>query len=42
VVLQLGLARLARHYGYGAQSRGAARAPLRTWHAQQMDAPAGE
>jgi hypothetical protein len=34
VVLQLGLDRLARHYGYGAQARGAARAPVRTWLAE--------
>jgi hypothetical protein len=34
VVLQLGLDRLARHYGYGAEARGAARAPVRTWLAE--------
>lgn len=31
VVLQLGLDRLARHYGLDAQARGPARAPVRTW-----------
>jgi hypothetical protein len=31
VVLQLALARLARHYGYSARARGLARAPVRTW-----------
>lgn len=31
VVLQLGLDRLARHYGYAAEARGRATAPLRTW-----------
>jgi hypothetical protein len=31
VVLQLGLDRLARHYGYAAQTTGQARAPIRTW-----------
>jgi uncharacterized protein DUF6456 len=31
VVLQLALDRLARHYGYTAQARGRARAPIRTW-----------
>jgi len=31
VVLQLGLDRLARHYGLGTETRGRARAPLRTW-----------
>lgn len=34
VVLQLGLDRLARHYGYGAEARGAARVPVRTWLAE--------
>jgi hypothetical protein len=34
VVLQFGLDRLARHYGYGAEARGAARAPVRTWLAE--------
>jgi hypothetical protein len=31
VVLQLGLDRLARHYGYAAQARGPRRARVRTW-----------
>jgi len=31
VVLQLGLDRLARHYGYGSEARGADRAHVRTW-----------
>jgi hypothetical protein len=31
IVLQLGLDRLARHYGYGAEARGAAHAHVRTW-----------
>jgi hypothetical protein len=31
VVLQLALARLARHYGYSARARGPARSPVRTW-----------
>lgn len=31
VVLQLGLDRLARHYGYAAQASGQAHAPIRTW-----------
>ena len=31
VVLQLALDRLARHYGYAAQMRGPAHAPIRTW-----------
>jgi len=31
VVLQIALARLARHYGYCAQARGPARTPVRTW-----------
>ncbi|MCC7345806.1 MAG: DNA replication protein [Variibacter sp.] len=31
VVLQLGLDRLARHYGYQHQAQGRAHAPLRTW-----------
>ena len=34
VVLQLGLDRLARHYGYAGEARGRARAPLRTWLAE--------
>jgi hypothetical protein len=31
VVLQLGLASLARHYGYATEARGKAQAPMRTW-----------
>ncbi|HEY6022645.1 MAG TPA: DUF6456 domain-containing protein [Pseudolabrys sp.] len=31
VVLQLALERLARHYGYAVRVRGRARAPVRTW-----------
>ena len=31
VVLQLGLDRLARHYGYAAEARGKRRAEIRTW-----------
>ena len=31
VVLQLGLDRLARHYGFSAEARGRARVPVRTW-----------
>lgn len=31
VVLQLGLDRLARHYGLAAEVRGAQRAPIKTW-----------
>lgn len=34
VVLQLALDRLARHYGYAAELRGKARAPVRTWLAE--------
>jgi hypothetical protein len=37
VVLQLGLARLARHYGYAAEARGAARAAMRTWLAPDVE-----
>ena len=37
VVLQLGLDRLARHYGLAEQARGRARAPIRTW----LDADSG-
>jgi hypothetical protein len=31
IVLQLALERLARHYGYAAEAKGHARAPMRTW-----------
>lgn len=34
VVLQLGLDRLARHYGYMAQAKGRGNAPIRTWLAE--------
>ena len=37
VVLQLGLDRLARHYGFASEARGRARAPIRTW----LDADSG-
>jgi hypothetical protein len=37
VVLQLGLERLARHYGYAGEARGKARAPVRTWLAEDAD-----
>jgi hypothetical protein len=42
VVLQLGLDRLARHYGYGGEARGAARAPVRTWLADDASFAVGE
>ncbi len=42
VVLQLGLDRLARHYGYGVEARGAARAPVRTWLADDAQFALGE
>jgi hypothetical protein len=42
VVLQLGLDRLARHYGYGTQARGKARAPVRTWLADDAMFVTGE
>lgn len=34
VVLQIALDRLARHYGYAAQTRGRARVPVRAWLAE--------
>ena len=34
VVLQLGLERLARHYGYAGETRGRARSAVRTWLAE--------
>jgi hypothetical protein len=37
VVLQLGLDRLARHYGYATEARGNARAAVRTWHAPEPE-----
>jgi Domain of unknown function (DUF6456) len=42
VVLQLGLDRLARHYGYGGEARGAARAEVRTWLAEDARFAVGE
>jgi hypothetical protein len=36
VVLQLGLDRLARHYGYGAEARGRGHAEVRTWLAPDV------
>ncbi|MGH6770499.1 MAG: DUF6456 domain-containing protein [Xanthobacteraceae bacterium] len=42
VVLQLGLDRLARHYGYAAEARGAARAAVRTWLAPDGEFVLGE
>lgn len=36
VVLQLGLDCLARHYGYRREIRGVARAPRRTWSADEL------
>ena len=36
VVLQLGLERLARHYGYAGETRGRARATVRTWLADDV------
>jgi hypothetical protein len=40
IVLRLGLDCLARHYGYAAQAVGRARAPLRSWSADEAP-PAG-
>jgi len=34
VILQLGLDRLARHYGYESEAHGRAQAPVRTWFAE--------
>jgi hypothetical protein len=42
VVLQLGLDRLARHYGYGAEARGARRATVRTWLAPDASFAVGD
>ena len=42
VVLQLALDRLARHYGYGSEARGRARAELRTWLASDAAFVLGE
>ena len=35
IILQLGLDRLARHYGYGTQTQGRSRAELRAWRASE-------
>lgn len=35
VILQLGLDRLARHYGYEGEATGRAQASVRTWFAEQ-------
>jgi Domain of unknown function (DUF6456) len=40
VVLQLALDRLARHYGFAAQSRGRRAVPIRTWLADDADCSA--
>ncbi len=42
VVLQLGLDRLARHYGYGAEARGASRSQVRTWLAEDARFAVGD
>ena len=42
VVLQLGLDRLARHYGFSAEARGRARVPVRTWFAPDAAFVVGE
>jgi hypothetical protein len=42
VVLQLGLDRLAWHYGFSAEARGPARAPVRTWLAPDAAFVVGE
>lgn len=39
IVLQLGLDRLARHYGYGAEAVGKARARMRNWKAEGVASP---
>lgn len=41
VVLQLALTQLARHYGYGAQVKGAARPAVRTWLADDAEFSSG-
>lgn len=41
VVLQLALDRLARHYGFAAQTRGRGAAPIRTWLADDVAFSAG-
>ena len=42
IVLQLGLDRLARHYGLGAEARGRTHAQVRTWHAPETEIALGE
>jgi hypothetical protein len=42
VVLQLGLDRLARHYGYATDVRGMPRAPMRNWRAPEPSCKAME
>lgn len=42
VVLQLGLDRLARHYGYDREARGGSRAHVRTWLAPDVAFSLGE
>lgn len=42
VVLQLGLDRLARHYGLARAARGPASAPIRTWSAPLAEQPNSE
>lgn len=42
VVLQLALEKLDRHFGYQSQACGKARAPIRTWQAEEEGHRAGE
>jgi hypothetical protein len=42
IVLQLGLDRLARHYGYDSEARGRSHAPVRTWLAPDAAFVLGE
>ena len=37
VVLQLGLERLARHYGFAGEARGRSRGKVRTWLAEDAE-----
>jgi len=39
IVLQLGLDRLARHYGYGSEVRGKSHSPMRNWTAPPRAVP---
>lgn len=41
LVLQFALTRLARHYGYGANAKGSARAAVRTWLADDAEFNSG-